>query len=460
LSFHFHNAIHGFAPEERIAMAGVINIFRETDLGPVKRAEIRTFTRETLISNLRNGRDAGPEEDRQALDNFLQILEDATDRVRRKTGTAEHKKQTVAISQEYLGTIFSELSDSDLNNLFERLRHHGLMSRFKALCKDQFSPFSDALQKQFSEVKKRHHYKQKPNGMPSRPSTKALKIRQPEGLAVYGVRVVDLDKNPVEDDKVYEPTGQTGQASSGHNIDAPHPRKNRTGWILRALIASGIDADNITVFQKKDVKDDRRNAAHHPYRLIEVNTGNIHCQIAVTDSIGHVTYVIKQPKPHSGHPSIRISELCCNDTVWRAPFVTKESGQKEIVRLVHTPIADLEPQINSIRSWAPLKGALIASFVAHVMAEGTPPSAHGTIAVTHGPLAGATTWRRAYYALYDERINGLAGIRSFQDLQQYTEVQTLFAAAATAGSNGNGTHNAPQTRNHRAPADPAEQAIG
>lgn len=192
--------------------------------------------------------------------------------------------------------------------------------------------------------------------------------------------------------------------------------RDKTRPLIAALLSEESGIKHLTVrWDKRNPNDDEVEGK--PYNLIDVEMHDgSRSRIAVCDYLGHTTYVERDAPPTKDEDVLLKTELRKNKKVWTALHVTNRQWTGRIQELLFTPVDKLDPEIKNRSYWHSLKGVLVESFAATVMATGTLPASADKTAIIYGPLAGRTTWSRAYQALHRGAMAGTEQRTTFNKL--------------------------------------------
>lgn len=198
--------------------------------------------------------------------------------------------------------------------------------------------------------------------------------------------------------------------------------QDRKEWILEALQEDGFDSTDLAVYSKPRAEAEQDL---NPYNIIEAMRGDYYFQIAVCDTVGNATFIIREPvefnKENNDHRTTK-SELKMRADVYQVPCFNQEQLIKSIRYFAYTPTEQLNEQLKSRIAWADKKGAVL-EFMGHLYLEkGIVPLTQDRTVIellsetTSGPRTDRTMLSRLYSALQSEAIKGLEHVRTFRPL--------------------------------------------
>lgn len=252
-------------------------------------------------------------------------------------------------------------------------------------------------------------------------------------VTVSHLSIVSFDDDIQDDDSVFL------QSSSPHDKEGDGQSsgfQDRTNPLLRALVHDDHQGKIIYPYiSSANTNYERRVPL---YNVIDIQLpANVtpevteYVRIFVRDFQNSGT-LIKRGGVRSFDPDEEINMNLLRDDplVWIAPrFMSEEQWIRGVQELLYTPIAQLPDQIKHNYSWVNGREDLEKSFIEHCKFYGRlPRQKDGQIDC--GPLNGKVTWGAAYAAL-GRGIEGLDGIRNFQDLYKYLCEKSAEFAAVT-----------------------------
>ncbi len=235
---------------------------------------------------------------------------------------------------------------------------------------------------------------------------------EPEIPAAYAkIKVVEVEDLLPEGDAVVEGIKKTETAAPAESRSAGNEQQ-RVQWILDGLAEDNFTQDQITIF--RDKKANVRTKSGNPYIVIDVKSPDKHFQIAVCETTGNRTYIIRKPIDFKNNETVTISDLKRDDAVFQESCYTREQWLGAIRLASYTPMEELGVQLKIPVAWHDKKDDLLKSLENYFNETGELPDRNSREPIKHGPLKGTTTWERAYWALRRETISGLESVHSLR----------------------------------------------
>ncbi len=201
-----------------------------------------------------------------------------------------------------------------------------------------------------------------------------------------------------------------GEASAPRNEERYH-------WVLEALRTDGLRYRDLIVYRDKMLSG--VDLRHHPYVIIEAKNEDHHFQIAVCQTVGHATFIIRNPVDLSGDIRVTRSDLKKRTDVYQISCHNREQYLTNIRHYAYSNA--LDEQIKTRTYWARKIEPFLQAFFDHYQKIGSIPPTYdqSIVDMSNGER---TTFRRMYQALYNGSVRGLENIDSKELLE--LELQT------------------------------------
>ncbi len=224
------------------------------------------------------------------------------------------------------------------------------------------------------------------------------------------------------------------RARSAKDEDQAVRIQPRIHWVIDALRQDGFELRDMVMYKEREkertFEDLFEEEAYQRarYRVLEVCKDHHYFQIAVAETVGKSTYIIRDPIEFSDGDPMEIAKLKRRPDVFQISCFSPEQLVRRIRTCAYTPLDELQEQLKTRINWADKKDA-VTQIVGHYFIEhGSPPPTGGQYIVDmgeHYKFARAemdenkevlTTYRRLYQAIQNKSVAGLQHVRNFREL--------------------------------------------
>ena len=231
--------------------------------------------------------------------------------------------------------------------------------------------------------------------------------------------------------------GIISHGKSGDDSGEQRPPQSRLQWILDFLQKDGFSKRDIVLYQEKFLGAGAKDRTH---LIIEAMNDEYCFQIAlcvkltngfekniadqewekILSDVGFATYVIREPADWQKE-KLQISDLKKRRDVFQTSCYSEDQFIRSLRKYGYTPLTGengLRVQLKQQHGWGGVETKFHVLLTIRDFYDETGQmyrNADDSV-IEHGPLAGKTTPRRLYEAVYRDRVHKLTGIRSKKDL--------------------------------------------
>lgn len=191
----------------------------------------------------------------------------------------------------------------------------------------------------------------------------------------------------------------------------------RLEWLIAELESAGYQRADMLLTRQRKVTDTEDTAGR--YTVLEaLKDDGLYVQVAVCNTVGYATYVIRTPNPLPFNDStiIQVRDLKHNPDVFQFSCFNQEQWISDFREYAFSEREKLGVQVKTITRWAALKQDVINTFMEYCISQGQLPKEGRDTPIECGPLAGKTTWPRLRDALASQSIEGLEDCKNLRDL--------------------------------------------
>ncbi len=194
----------------------------------------------------------------------------------------------------------------------------------------------------------------------------------------------------------------------------------RRQWIINALLEAGFEYDDLAIYSKpaNEVENDL-----NPYFVIEAQKEDHYFQIAVCDTVGNATFIIRNPIDFSHETEknkTTKAELKSRRDVFQIPCFNQDQFIRSMEYFSFTPFEELQEQLKTRVGWFNKKEAVLNWMGNHYLENGSIPQTRDTtiIELECGGKMERATIARLYGALQNKLIHGLEHVQNLWQLAE------------------------------------------
>ena len=233
---------------------------------------------------------------------------------------------------------------------------------------------------------------------------------------ISGIKVIEVDDLLPPGEQ--EDMGLPGLSRKPSGEESQMRVQPRIEWLVKALQENGFAESDIKIYAERKIEG--RNPKVNPYIVVEAKDSDRHFQVAVCQTVGHATFIIRTPfDPTDTSNVVKVSDLRNRNDVYAIRCYRADQWTNGVIHYASMPMEKLGHQLKTKIGWGDKKDALLDSLLDFYTEFGQLPMASDGEIVRHGSednsLIERTTWKRAAVALNLGAIPGLEGRKNFRE---------------------------------------------